>query len=325
MGSLRNNIIEGKTKMRFISLALVLCLAGGISAGKNRRPSSDTSSDTSTDTDTSDTDTTDTDTSSSDSAYATIVKAAIDAGQCASISSSSSCGDSAQGYYETFEYNGQRVIISSGAPSHEAESELYIPASEGGFFNPNTRCERWQYAVVPLNPTKASTYSESNMGSVGWVESGGVIYNHLSSPTGSLAAYYEIDTLDVCGGHSDQDSQYHYHLIPYCWNDSDDASACQFLGYMLDGFPVYGRCNHEGEELVSCWNQISGTEGSDESHFEFDSDGYSAGTCHLDETNGYTFSDGSYGYVLTDNIYQTPMGYYGTETGYSCGFTPSIA
>ena len=91
---------------------------------------------------------------------------------------------------------------------------------------------------------------------------------------------------------------------------------------MLDGFPVYGRCNHEGEELVSCWNQIAGTEGSDESHFEFDSAGYSAGTCHLDETNGYTFSDGSYGYVLTDNIYQTPMGYYGTETGYSCGFTP---
>merc|ERR1711963_255652 len=206
MGSLRNNIIEGKTKMRFISLALVLCLAGGISAGKNRRPSSDTSSDTSTDTDTSDTDTTDTDTtdtdtSSSDSAYATIVKAAIDAGQCASISSSSSCGDSAQGYYETFEYNGQRVIISSGAPSHEAENELYISS---GRFNPNRRCERWQYAVVPLNPTKASSYRESNLGTVGWVESGGVIYNHLSSPTGSLAVYYEIDTLDVCGGHSSE-------------------------------------------------------------------------------------------------------------------------
>ena len=91
---------------------------------------------------------------------------------------------------------------------------------------------------------------------------------------------------------------------------------------MLDGFPVYGRCNHEGEELVSCWNQIAGTTGDNESDFEYDSNAYNAGTCHLDEANGYTFSDGSYGYVLTDNIYQTPMGYYGSETGYSCGFTP---
>ena len=73
--------------------------------------------------------------------------------------------------------------------------------------------ERWQYAVVPLNPTKASSYRESNLGTVGWVESGGVIYNHLSNPDGSLAAYYEIDTLDVCGGHSSQNTQYHYHLV----------------------------------------------------------------------------------------------------------------
>ena len=51
------------------------------------------------------------------------------------------------------------------------------------------------------------------MGSVGWVESGGVIYNHLSNPNGELAAYYEIETLDNCGGHSDQSNQYHYHLV----------------------------------------------------------------------------------------------------------------
>ena len=94
------------------------------------------------------------------------------------------------------------------------------------------------------------------------------------------------------------------------------------IGYLMDGFPVYGRCNKNGEELVSCWNQIAGTTGDNESDFEFDSAAYSAGTCHLDETNGYTFPDGSYGYVLTDNLYQTPIGYYGSETGYACGFTP---
>ena len=93
---------------------------------------------------------------------------------------------------------------------------------------------------------------------------------------------------------------------------------------MKDGFPFYGRCNHDGKELVACWKQIDGTVGDNESDYEYDSDAYyKAGTCHLDENNGYTFSDGSYGYILTDNAFQTPIGYYGTEVGYECGFTPN--
>ena len=72
---------------------------------------------------------------------------------------------------------------------------------------------RWQYAVLPLNPQKANSYRQSGLGSVGWVETGGVVYNHLSNPDGSLAAYYELDSLDVCGGHSSPNSQYHYHLV----------------------------------------------------------------------------------------------------------------
>ena len=66
------------------------------------------------------------------------MKALIDAGTCSSITTTSNCGDDATGYYETFEYNGSRVIIVSGAPNHEAESELFIST---GYFNPNTRCE----------------------------------------------------------------------------------------------------------------------------------------------------------------------------------------
>ena len=66
------------------------------------------------------------------------MKALIDAGTCSSTTVTSNCGTNATGYYETFEYNGSRVIIVSGAPNHEAESELFIST---GYFNPNTRCE----------------------------------------------------------------------------------------------------------------------------------------------------------------------------------------
>ena len=71
--------------------------------------------------------------------YATTVKALIDAGTCDSVSVTSNCGDDATGYYETFEYNGQRVIIVSGAPNHAAEETLFLSS---GFFNPNVRCKK---------------------------------------------------------------------------------------------------------------------------------------------------------------------------------------
>ena len=78
--------------------------------------------------------------------YATIVKAAIDAGTCASISSETTCDTSAISYYETFEYNGNRVIISSGSPSHDAENgEMYIT---GGQLNPNRRCNGKIYVFL---------------------------------------------------------------------------------------------------------------------------------------------------------------------------------
>ena len=68
----------------------------------------------------------------------TAVKALIDAEACEEVSSNNNCGDDAMGFYETFEYNGDRIIVSSGAPDHEAEHDSERP-------NPNTRCKYFQY------------------------------------------------------------------------------------------------------------------------------------------------------------------------------------
>ena len=36
----------------------------------------------------------------------------------------------------------------------------------------------------------------------------------------------------------------------------------QQLGFMMDGFPVYGECNDAaGNPLTSCWRQTEGTTG----------------------------------------------------------------
>merc|ERR1712018_1107869 len=148
---------------RLVVLLFVICIATQSEGRKkpnnnNNDDTTDDGTDDGTDDDTGDdTDDGSDDDSSEDSSYAATVKALIDAGTCSSVSTKSNCGDDAAGYYETFEYNGKRVVIVSGAPDHEAESELFIPQSEGGRFNPNVRCERWQYSVVPLNPTKSTS------------------------------------------------------------------------------------------------------------------------------------------------------------------------
>ena len=104
--------------------------------------------------------------------------------------------------------------------------------------------ERWQYAILPLVPEVSTTAgADFSMGTTGWVNSGGVLFDHRSATDGSLASYYEIDSLDPCNGHSDGRYQYHYHLTPECIEGAADNSSCLELGYMDDGFPVYGQCS----------------------------------------------------------------------------------
>merc|ERR1719323_1510194 len=127
-----------------------------------------------------------------------------------SVASNSNCGDAAEGYYEEYTTADTRYIVASGAPSHAAEYNQ-------DHANPNTRCERWQYIAVPLE-WSASGSDYQALGVVGYVMSGGTVYDHRSSPTGDLASFYEWDSLDPSFGHSDNNNQYHYHAVP---NESD--------------------------------------------------------------------------------------------------------
>ena len=61
-------------------------------------------------------------------------KALIDSGSCDTVTANSNCGSSASSYFTTFEYNSMLVVVSSGVPDHEAETDA-VNAS------PNTRRE----------------------------------------------------------------------------------------------------------------------------------------------------------------------------------------
>ena len=109
----------------------------------------------------------------------------------------------------------------------------------------------------------------------------------------------------------------HFQLSTTCVG----TTANQLVGYALDGYPIYfSATNAAGTTLKSCWTSSS-TSPTNISNFTYDTTGYTAGTCHLDKANGYTFADGTYGYVVVSNNYYTPYYYAGTTKASICGFT----
>lgn len=55
----------------------------------------------------------------------------------------------------------------------------------------------------------------TTMGTIGFVMSGGVVYDPRSSADGGLAACDEWISLDPSYGHSDQNKAYHYHAVSF--------------------------------------------------------------------------------------------------------------
>jgi len=251
------------------------------------------------------------------------VKAYIDAGTCDEVVTEDVCDD--ESYYKEFTYNGKRVVIANGYPDHVAEEDQYET-------NPNVRCQRWTFMEVPLEPTKADTLVESDMGAVGLSVTGGTFYNYLSDPDGSLALTNEGTTLDSCLGHSSSNSQYHYHANVNCSLGSavgaNDADTCLLLGYWIDGVPVYGFCkDSSGAQMTSCYSLVDGattttietvsgtyTTAYYNTDYEYDQDAYDNGECNLDEGSGAIHpTTGQYSYFLTIGYPWVPIYYAGSE------------
>src|SRR5262249_40511197 len=54
--------------------------------------------------------------------------------------------------------------------------------------------------------------------------------------------YSEYKTFDKCNGHPENSGQYHYHTEPNAITNDDN----QFVGMMRDGYPIFGRREHDG-------------------------------------------------------------------------------
>jgi len=216
---------------------------------------------------------------------------------------------------EVCENGDNMYILTSGAPDHPAEYDQVM-------VNPNVRCERWQY--IEVSKTWEDSGAETQeMGAVGYIFSGGTYFDARSDPSGASAIYNEGTTLDPYFGHSNQALQYHYHAVPNGWSSANDASACEHIGYMIDGGKIYGYCEVDGVQLASCYYLNGQLDyegvGENESDYTFNSSGSG---CHLDECNMYNLN-GEMVYITSANWPFVPPCMKGSvATIY--GFTPSV-
>lgn len=221
----------------------------------------------------------------------------------------------------TITVSGDSVrFVSNGIPSHELPDQFLVP---GGDFTPPVDASEvspFDTAKVvtetpldvelPLNPTYSETVTDTNLGMIGVVVSGAQLFNDYEDPNRTFVAVNDnfdiagVDFLDACNGHplalNVGGGNYHYHGVPYCITDDLDVAGehSRILGYLLDGFPVYGPQDVDGTKVT----------GAD-----------------LDECNGHNgptpeHPNGIYHYHLKDDKSPyTPNCYHGEVTVTSAG------
>jgi hypothetical protein len=102
-----------------------------------------------------------------------------------------------------------------------------------------------------------------------------------------------------------------YNQVPTEWSNAADDTACEHIGYMIDGAKLYGFCGVE-----SCYVQNSSSTPTHEDDYTYTS----GSDCYLDECNMMEI-DGEMAYVMTPNYPYVPPCLKG-DLATIYGFTP---
>ena len=189
------------------------------------------------------------------------------------------------------------VIQSKDLPDHKSPYyentewaatyyEAYNGSNPNFRLNPNRIQEQSMTFRIPLNPSATSNNQATGLGPIGISLNGVPFFNQYAGPNQPLTN--EIDSFDQFNGHPQASGMFHYHIEPLHLTTEKGKNA--LLGFLLDGFPVYGPME----------NGVSVEENDlDEFHG------------HMGVTDEYP--EGIYHYHITANDpYLNGNGYYGT-------------
>ncbi len=148
----------------------------------------------------------------------------------------------------SFTRRGPELLFTgNGLPIEEPTGIFPISLSDPAYVwdtNPNRIAAQHLAFEIPARPVRAAEPSCLPMGMIGFTVSGVAFYSALDD-AGRDAAAHEIQ--DTCDGHPQANSQYHYHNASPC---IPGVESDQVVGWALDGFPILGLEDADGNELT---------------------------------------------------------------------------
>ncbi len=130
----------------------------------------------------------------------------------------------------------------AGNPFHEAFSGTTFG---GGTFtqNPNSISTQTITLKIPVNPALNAAHASTPMGVIGVALNGVPFFNQYAAGGSPLTG--EINSFDQYWGHPQMTGMYHYHVEPL-YLTTVKATKSSLMGFLLDGFPVYGPQESDG-------------------------------------------------------------------------------
>jgi len=153
------------------------------------------------------------------------------------------------------------VIKTTTLPDHKSpyykgtawEATKYETYAAGGGTNPswnqnpNVIQSKTVTLKIPCNPAAATAHAATPMGVMGISINGVPFFNQYAAGGSPLTG--EINSFDQYLGHPQQQGMYHYHEEPLFLTNAKGKSA--LMGFLLDGFPVYGPNDLNGSAATS--------------------------------------------------------------------------
>lgn len=155
--------------------------------------------------------------------------------------------------YRASASQGNRIITGNDLPINGQTTGIFpIQKSDKAYTydaNPNKIAAQSINLSLALEPVAAAKPGCLNMGAIGILEDGVVLFNGLDGENRDAAAY---ETLDSCDGHPERSSEYHHHDIPSCiLAKYKTPNTSTLVGYANDGYGIYIERDKNGNLLTN--------------------------------------------------------------------------
>ena len=140
-------------------------------------------------------------------------------------------------------------LFGNGLPTNHGTGNFPIRQTDDAFQydrNPGTVTAQAISERLTTKPRLASTPACVPGGMIGLATNGVAIFNAVDA-RGDDAVAHEIQ--DACSGHPQQQGQYHYHGLPACISYGNENAHSKLIGWVLDGFPIYGPIGNGGRYM----------------------------------------------------------------------------